>query len=262
MRGIKFRLNEFIRPADQHSLIVDASAGMILGALPGLEDFTAGIKPVLPLIDGLVCSPGQLHRLGGSTMQEAGLLVRIDWTNTLRDHDFVMPPERNFQFPLFSARDALDFGAAGMVLSFLLGYEEEIEAACMKALVTLAIEGKEAGLPVVVEVRPSGPRVSLPAKAVELGASYALEGGADVIVIPNPGLSSLKTISAMVSSIPWLLKPGNLFDAEQELVQALSLGGAGLWLDHTLFSQPSPTRIIDGLYSQLHSTQPAAQSTQ
>jgi DhnA family fructose-bisphosphate aldolase class Ia len=192
-------------------------------------------------------------------MQDAGLLVRVDWTNTLRGPDFVMPPAQNFQFSLFSARDALDFGAVGMVITFLLGYEEEIEAACMKATVTLAIEGKEAGLPLVVEVRPSGPRVSLPGKAVELGASYALEGGADVIVLPYPGLASMKTIGAMVSSVPWLLKPTSLESAAQELEEALALGGAGLWLDHSIFSQPDPAGWIASLYARLHASQSETQ---
>jgi DhnA family fructose-bisphosphate aldolase class Ia len=172
-----------------------------------------------------------------------------------------LPPAQNFQFPLFDAQDALDFGAAGMVVSVLLGYEEEIEAACMKALVTLAIEGKEVGLPLVAEVRPSGPRVSLPGKAVELGASYALEGGADVIVIPNPGPASLKTIAAMVSTVPWLLKPTSLENAAQEMDEVLTLGGAGLWLDYTLFRQPDPAALAGTLYAHLHATQPEAQTT-
>ena len=39
--------------------------------------------------------------------------------------------------------------------------EEEIEAACLKATVTLGLAGKDLGLPLVVEVQASGPRVSM-----------------------------------------------------------------------------------------------------
>jgi DhnA family fructose-bisphosphate aldolase class Ia len=138
-----------------------------------------------------------------------------------------------------------------MVISFLLGYQEEIEAACLKTTVTLAIEGRPAGMPLVVEVRPTGRRVSIPSKAVELGASYALEGGADVIAIPYPGTSSLKTISQFVC-VPWLVKPTSFSNAQQELQEALDLGCSGLWLDHTLFAQANPAQVLQALRAQLH----------
>lgn len=248
------RMNEFMKVADRRSLIIDASAGMILGALPGLEDFESALRPILPLVDGFVCAPGQLRRLEGRTMQDASLLMRMDWTNSLRAPDFVLPPAQIQQFPLFAAGDASDFGAEGMVISFLLGYDEEIEATCMKTTVTLALEGHVAGMPLVVEVRPTGPRVSMPGKAVELGASYALEGGADVIVIPYHGPASLKTISQFVS-VPWLLKPTSFAAVERELDEALSLGGAGLWLDHTIFQQPDPAQVLCRLSERIHTAQ-------
>jgi DhnA family fructose-bisphosphate aldolase class Ia len=175
----------------------------------------------------------------------------MDWTNTLRGSEFVLPPEKNLQVQLFNAQDALDFGAVAMVSSFLLGYEEEIEAACLKRTVTLALEGKALGMPLVVDVRTDGPRVSLPGKAVELGASYALEGGADVIVVPNPGPVSLKTIAEFVS-VPWLVKATSLEAAPAELEAVLALGGSGLWLDHALFTLPAPVEYLTPLRARLH----------
>ena len=254
MNGIVFRMNEFIAQSDQRSLIIDTSAGIALGALPGLEDFNQAVRPLLPLADGVVCSPGQMRRLTAATRQDAGLLMRMDWSNTLRGADFVLPPEHARQFQIFSAQDALDFGATGMVLSFLLGYEEEIEAACLKATVTLSLTGKDLGLPLVVEVKPSGPRVSLPNKAVELGASYALEGGADVIVVPYAGAASLKTIGEMVS-VPWLIKPGRWEQAAEQMDEAIQYGAAGVWLDHTLFAQSDPAGRLTGLRNRLHAVQ-------
>jgi DhnA family fructose-bisphosphate aldolase class Ia len=245
------RMKEFFNEADRRSLIVDTSAGMVLGALPGLEDFETALRPILPQIDGLVCAPGQLRRLEGRTKREAGLLMRMDWSNSQRGKDFVLPSTQIHTFPLFSTREALEFGATGMVVSFLLGYEEEIEAACMKTTVTLALEGKANGMPLVVEVCATGPRVSLPGKAVELGASYALEGGADVIAIPYPGPASLNTISQFIS-VPWLLKPTDFATAEQELDEALKLGCAGTWLDYKLFKQPDPIQISQTLSKKIH----------
>jgi DhnA family fructose-bisphosphate aldolase class Ia len=256
MNGIEYRLQEFIGRESGRHVVLDASAGLALGPLPGLEDYVGNVRPILPLVDGLVSSPGQFRRLTGRTRQEAGLLVRCDWTNTLRGEEFVLPPEQTSHLTILSAQDALDMGAVGMVSSFLLGYEEQVEADCLYQMVQLALEGKAVGLPLVVEVCTDGPRVSLPGKAIELGASYALEGGADVIVVPNPGRASLETIAEFVS-VPWFIKVKDWTQASQELVEALSMGAAGLWLDHTLFSLPDPIVFVERLVDAT-SAQPLA----
>ena len=232
MNGLDYRLMEFLPTSGKPALLFDTSAGLSLGALPGLEDFGSAVRPILSLVDGVVCSPGQLRRLENRTRNDAALLVRMDWTNTLRDAAFPLPPEMAIQINLLDAGDAVALGAAGMVTTFLLGYEETVEAGCQKAVVQLALSGKAFGIPLLVEVRTSGPRVSLPGKAVELGASYALEGGADGVIIPYPGPTSLKTIASMVNSIPWFLKCTSTGTVFSEWEEASRLGAAGLWLDH------------------------------
>jgi DhnA family fructose-bisphosphate aldolase class Ia len=244
------RLREFLRAEGGRGLIVDASAGLSLGALRGLEDFEGSVRPILALVDGVVCSPGQLRRLTNGTRGEAGLLVRMDWNNTLRGSDFVLPPATPHRVPILTPQDALDLGAVAMVGTFLLGYEEEIEAASLRNTVQWALEGNALGLPLVMEVQANGPRVSLPDKAVELGASYALEGGADVVVIPHPGHKSLETIATFVS-VQWLVKPSSLENASAELDEALSLGGAGLWLDHRVFTLPDPIGTLTQLSGRM-----------
>jgi len=251
MDGKLYRLREFIRPEDGHSLIVDASSGLALGVLPGLDDFGAAARSVLPVVDGLVCSPGQLRRISDRARGEASLLVRMDWTNTLRGPDFVLPPAATKRVPLLTAQDAQDLGATAMVTTFLLGYEEDIEGACLKQVVQWALDGNSIGLPLVVEVRAAGPRVSIPHKAIELGASYALEGGADAIVIPYPGRKSLETIAAMVS-VPWLIRPGHLENAAAELIEAIELGGAGVWFDHAVFARSNPVELLQAFAAQVH----------
>jgi DhnA family fructose-bisphosphate aldolase class Ia len=251
MNGINYRLKEFINPADGHSLIVDTSAGAALGALPGLEDFEEGVQQFMYLVDGLVCNLGQARRLSQRSKDEAAILLRADWTNTLRDEQFVLPAQSPKLIHLLDAQDASDYGVSAMVLSFLLGYSEEIEGACLKATVTAGIEGRAKGIPLVVDVRPTGPRVSLPGKAVELGASYALESGADVIVVTYPGKDSLEEIAQFVS-VPWLIKPTSLETAHKELDQAMSIGCAGLWVDYTQFGTGDPTGFLESIVRELH----------
>lgn len=253
MSGLEYRLQEFIRPAQASRLIVDTSAGLVLGALSGLEDYEASLRPILPLVDGVVCSPGHLRWLTRRTHQDAGLLVRVDWNNTLRNEDFVIPLTSTQRIPILSAQEALDLGAVGMVSTFLLGHEEQVEADCLRSTVKWALDGKAIGIPLVVEILTNGPRVSLPEKAIELGASYALEGGADVIVIPYPGHQSLKTIAEFVS-VPWLVKVTDLTKVPAQLDDLLNLGGAGLWLDQRIFALPDPayqlkvwSRLAEGI---------------
>jgi DhnA family fructose-bisphosphate aldolase class Ia len=243
MNTVDYRLKEFLPVTGRHAVLLDASAGLSLGVLPGLENFEKTLRPELPYLDGLVCSPGQLRRMANRTSVDAALLVRMDWTNTLRGQTFPLPPETAIRVSILKASDALELGASGMVISFLLGYEEAVEAACLKASVQLALTGKDLGMPLVVDICPSGPRVSLPDKAVELGASFALESGADVIIVPDPGPDSLKTIAAMVS-VPWLFKPASASSSDAEWETAFSLGAAGLWLDHTWLRSDLPVKEI------------------
>lgn len=254
MKGINYRLQEFLPNQGRCALLLDTSAGLSLGALPGLEDFAGGVKPMRRLVTGLVCSPGQLGKLGSAQKEDAGLLVRMDWSNTRRGGDFLLPPTQAQRVPILSAEDALELGAVGMVTTILLGYEEEVEAESIRSTVQLSLTGKQAGLPLVAEVCPTGPRVSLVAKAVELGASYALEGGADVIVVPHPGAASLRKLGKFLS-VPWLVKPTRLETAAVELAEVLAAGAAGLWLDHQVFALPDPAGFLHALPGLLPTVQ-------
>jgi DhnA family fructose-bisphosphate aldolase class Ia len=252
MESKTYRLKEFIHPGDERSLIVDASAGLSLGPLPGLEQFAPAVEEVMPHIDGLVASPGQAGKLTGRTREDAALLVRADWTNALRDKDFVLPPETISHIPLLTPMDALDLGASAVVIYFLLGFEEQIEAGCLRSTVQLALEGSKVGMPLIVDVQAIGPRVVLMGKAIELGVSYALEGGADGVTVPWPGRESFNTILAMAAGLPVWIKPTTLENSEAELGDALQMGGTGLWIDQQLFAAADINQLLDIISAQVH----------
>jgi DhnA family fructose-bisphosphate aldolase class Ia len=252
MNNNTYRLREIINSSDSHSLVIETSGGLSMGPLPGLEHYSEAVLSILPFVDGTVSSPGQARKLSGRTRQDAALLVRADWTNALRSADFVLPPESINLIPLLSPQDALDLGASAMVLYFLLGHEEEIEARCLQRIVQTSLEGAKVGLPLIVDVQPIGSRVVLYKKAVELGASYALEGGADGVAIPWPGKESFKTIITMAADVPVWIKPSSLEDAEVELSQTLELGGTGLWLGEEVFAQSDSESIIQKFNAKLH----------
>lgn len=251
MANKHYRLRELLNPNDGRSLVADTSHGLVLGTQPGLERFTDAVKPLLPLLDGVVASPGQACALGTRTRQEAALLVRADWTNALRGADFVLPPENIHYVPLLGPQEALDIGANAMVMHFILGHSEEVESQCMRRVVHLALEGAQAGMPLIVEVQPIGPRVVLRNKAIELGVSYALEGGADGIAIPWPGTKSFETIQGMTTGLPLWVKPSRLDQTTEETAAALRLGAVGLWLDERLFAGSDPAARVRALRNSL-----------
>ena len=196
--------------------------------------------------------PGQSRNLGTRTRQEAALIVRADWTNALRGDDFILPPENIEYLPLLEPGDALDLGANALVMHFILGYEEQIEARCLKRAVNLALNGLNLGMPLIVDVQPIGPRVVLMNKAIELGVSYAIESGADGIVVPWPGAQSFETIQAMISGLPVWVKPSELETDAPELAEALDLGAAGFWLDERIFAVDDPAAILQALQALVH----------
>jgi DhnA family fructose-bisphosphate aldolase class Ia len=249
-------LREFVNPADRRSLIVDTSAGLVLGTRPGLEHFAEAVTPILPHVDGVVTSPGQARRLMHRTRQDAALLVRADWTNALRDDDFVLSPETVHYTALIDSAGALDLGASAAVIHFLLGYAEDIEAECLKQTVALALDGADKGLPLIVDVQPTGSRVVLRSKAIELGASYALEGGASGIVVPWPGAESFQTIKKMTGDLPVWLKPAALDPNSPDVLKALEIGAVGIWLGDRLFAESDPAAMTLTFRALVHASAP------
>ena len=270
MDSKSYRLREFINQADGRSLVVDASGGLALGALPGFELITSALEPFLPLIDGLVTSPGQAPRfidlIRRSDAAEVPcrlsvpLLVRTDWTNAIRPKDFILPPETIHRVLLLEPSQGLQLGASALVLNFLLGYEETIEAGCLKDAVQLAIQGSQIGIPLIIDVQPLGPRIVLRNQAIALGVSYALEAGADGVVVPWVGLETLRVILAMAAGSPVWVKPvsvevnlrNNTEENIQYYVETLSLGVTGLWLDENIFAMPDPVGTIQALVGIVH----------
>jgi DhnA family fructose-bisphosphate aldolase class Ia len=254
MNSKLYRMSDLLNPADKRSLVVDTSKGLVLGPLPGLEHFEDAVRLLLPLLDGIVTSPGQAQKLTSRTRQEAALLVRADWTNALRGADYVLPPETIQYIPLLNPADALDLGANALVMYFILGHEEEIETQCLQRMVNLALEGRNLGMPLLVDVQPIGPRVVLLNKAIELGVSYALEGGADGIIVPWPGTQSFKTIQAMGNGLPVWVRPSSLEPDTPELSEALQLGATGFWLDERIFAVDDPAEILQAIRGLLHAS--------
>ncbi len=109
-----------------------------------------------------------------------------------------------------------------------------------------------------MDVQPTGSRVVLRGKAIELGVSYALEGGASGVVIPWPGPDSFKTIMKMADDLPVWLAPDGCDPDHPDVRAALDLGAVGVWLDERLFAAPDPAGTAQQFRALVHA--PVAES--
>lgn len=252
MTSKSYRVKKFFNTDNNRSLIVDTSAGLSLGPLPGLEILKESVTPLLPLVDGIITSPGQSRLFVDRTHEDAALLVRADWTNALRMEDFVLPHETIHHITVLDPKHALDLGASAIVLYFLLGHEEIIEADCLKKSVQFAIQGSQTGLPLLLDLQPIGDRIVLRNKAIELGVSYALEAGADGIAIPWPGEESFELIIKMAAGMPVWLKLSDFHGDLATTSISLELGGSGIWLDEKIFGQTDMLDIVQSIAQIIH----------
>jgi DhnA family fructose-bisphosphate aldolase class Ia len=232
----------------QKSVLTDVSLPGALGPMPGLEVPTEAVSTLAPLVDGLIVNPGLAEAQAGAFVGKLGAapLVRLDWTNAHRPADFVLAPRQIHRVSLGTAEDAVQMGACAAVVSFILGYDEDFEARNVQSISLLARECERFSLPLLAEVRPTGPKVE-PAKfdgAVELGVSFMVEGGADAVSIPLPSEEALGMILEF-SPVPTFLQMNDdkglkplVMDRDRALVEALRQGCAGLVLGSRALADP------------------------
>mgnify|MGYP005842408507 CR=1 FL=1 len=243
--GKALRRAEFWREG-QKSLLADISLPGALGPLPGMETPAEAVKALAPRVDGLIVNPGVAETFADAFVGKLGAapLVRLDWTNAVRPADFVLPPAHVRRIALGAAEDALELGACAAVASFLLGYDEDFEAASIQSISFLARACERLSLPLLVDLRPIGPKIE-PAKfdsAVQLGVSFMVEGGADAISIPLPRKTPALKLLLDFSPAPLFLQVEDAAALKHEdagaYLAALEIGCAGLALDSRALADP------------------------
>ncbi len=207
--GKNLRMSEFIDTKDEHSLILDLTISSSVGAQPGLENTKAVLQRFNSLFDGIVLNPGQLEHhaslLGGKL--RAAPLLRVDWTNAYRDKEFCLPAAEVNRVVLSDGEDAMVLGASAVVATLLLGYGEDLESENIRSISLLARECYRFSLPLIVDIRPIGDRISLDnyAGSVRLGTSLMMEAGADALMLPESDPDTLALIGKW-ATIPVLIR--------------------------------------------------------
>lgn len=252
--GKDIRLSDFIDSKDGRSLLLDTTITSSLGATPGMEDLAKTIRTLNTLFDGIILNPGQAEHLaellGGK--DRAAPLVRVDWTNAYRDENFPLPVSRVKRTMISDGGDALRLGASAVVSSFLMGFDEDFEAENIKSISLLARECYSLALPVVVDIRPIGEKVTQSnfAGSIKLGVSFMQEAGADALIIPDCDSETCKRIGEWIS-IPVILRSDEI-PTEKKLKAAFEAGLAGILLSEKVLTLPDHVERIKNLKSMIH----------
>ena len=198
--GKMYRTFEVLR--SHLSLWIDTTVASSIGAPTGLEDIAAALERVGGP-DAVVLNPGQAERLaeGFGGRGRPALIMRLDWTNVFRQKTHPIPCSEPVYCPIALPDEALSLGASAVMVTLLLGFDETFEADNVRQVARFARQASKENIPIAIDVRPLGSRVNEEnlADTVLLGASMALELGADIIVVPYSGKDALDIALSFVS---------------------------------------------------------------
>lgn len=213
--GKSIRIHDILT---DRAFLLDTTIASCLGATPQLENLQLILAASNEIFDGVIVNPGQMehlaHHLAGK--KRAAPLVRVDWTNAYRDHDFCLPVQDVKRVEISSATDVLQLGGSAAVATLLMGFGDEFEAENIRSISLLLRASYELSLPVFIDIRPVGPGVSEInfEDTIKLGVSFMMEAGADALIIPNCSAEILTQIAAW-STVPVLVRAEKLLTKDE-----------------------------------------------
>jgi len=265
--GQEMRLNRIFDPNDGRAVVVAADHGMMLGPISGVQELGKTLEKVIEgRPDAILLSPGQAEDLCHLFMgrRAPSLLVRMDWTNTFRDRTYTLPVRETFFSSIATPRDALKLGAHAAVVYLFIGHEDERQEARHLALVSkYAAECEEAGLPLIVEPIPFGPRVTKSnySELVATAVRIAVEAGANALKVPYTGdPESFRDVVRASAGTPILVLGGYRALSRRDLLdviaETLEVGGSGVVFGRNVVQASDPAGVLRDIRAVVHEGRP------
>ena len=177
--GKCLHLVRIIPEQPSHAVCIDLSFVPSTGNLGRAQDFAAVVASVSSIVDAVILNVGQIERMASLFYGrgKARILVRLDWTSAFREKGFPLPTHDIGYGSLTDTSTAASLGADGVVVSYLLGYGDDMELASFDKLNLTARESWLEGLPLFVDVCPFGPAVTHERldSVVEMAVSISIE---------------------------------------------------------------------------------------
>jgi DhnA family fructose-bisphosphate aldolase class Ia len=217
--GQEVRLRDFIAD-DEKSLILDCTAGLKGTSSINLPEYLPTFKN--QPIDGIILSPGEARQQYTffSQKRDPALIVKCDWSNLGLDDQSPYPRQHFRHVSIASVNEAMRLGASAIIIDVFFGVEDKITAEDLRQLRIWAGDGYEAGIPVIANIIPFGPRITASnfADVTILGARMSLEIGATAIAIPSLNEEKLAFCKEISIQSPMFL---NSYSNPYEKVQSI-----------------------------------------
>lgn len=170
-----------------------------------------------------------------------------------RDKEFCLPATDIRRVTISNVEDALNIGATAILVRYIMGMEDEFEAENVRSISLLARSADRNGLPVIVEICPTGDQIrgkNFDA-IVKLGVACMLEAGVDGLIVPPCSPDVLREIGDW-ADIPLILKTDEL-PALNQLESVFTTGFAGILLSEAILGKSDFIADLANLYNRIHS---------
>jgi class I fructose-bisphosphate aldolase len=253
------RLGRIFDHQSGRALVVALDHGLV-GNLPGIEDLPSTLdKVVQAQPNAVVVSAGAMSRLSPTIRGQCGIILTIDTflSSSIPRSDAMGEAHRL----LASAEEALALGADAVKV-FLIGGQEDLDAFADNVVRVgqTAQMCNRWGLPLIVEPTLWGSKVAREQKndpeLVKHMCRIALESGADVLKIPNPGP---EVVTQLVNDTPCpiLIMGGSKVDSEELMIEgvreAIEAGADGIVYGQNVWQRDDPAALIKKLSRIIHS---------
>jgi class I fructose-bisphosphate aldolase len=244
------RLEKIFRP-DGKTVMIAMDHGMGLHVNPELDDTGSILKKVVNGGADAVLVPYGIAGSYGKILRDLAVILRADGGGSQLGTDTAKGPRQ-----LYTIEDALRIGADGAACMGFPGAPFEHET--METVANLVREGKQWGVPVMVEALPGGfaPEPPNTVENIRLAVRTACEYGADIVKTAYAGQAGefRKVIAASYKPVIVLggEKTKNLEDLFACIEQAMKDGAAGVAIGRNVWKDQDPEKITAILVDLVH----------
>jgi class I fructose-bisphosphate aldolase len=197
-----------------------------------------------PAVTSLAVQKGVAEAYYPSYEDEVSLMAKLNGTSNLwmGEHDSAVNCSVDY---------AVDIGAEAIGFTLYSGSNHEVEMA--EEFREAQERAREFDLPVVMWAYPRGQGVKNDTKpgVIAYGARQALELGADVVKVKNPGSKAAMEHTVEMAGRTKVIMSGGSKRSDREFLQsvktAMDAGTVGLAVGRNVFQREQPERILDAL---------------
>ncbi len=240
--GLKNRLAQIIKPADNRALMLAVDHGYFLGPTEKLENPQKTISPILKYCDSLMLTRG-VQRTSVDTNTSTPMVLRVSGGTSIIGDDL-----SNEQITV-SIKDAIKLNASALAMSVFVGSKYEHQT--IVNLGKLVNEGEEYGIPVLA-VTAVGKELGKDARYLSLACRVAAEQGAHIVKTYY-----CDDFEKVVDScpVPIIIAGGKKIpekDALDLTYNAIQKGAVGVDMGRNIWQSDNPVPMIRAVRSIVH----------